>query len=60
MLLFPRSFQANLAAVGVLADRLIHHTLLVGVRAADLGWSVALNDLAELEARTQAARLGAL
>lgn len=46
--------------MGVLADRLIHHTLLVGVRAADLGWSVPLNDLAELEARTQTARLGAL
>ena len=42
VLLFPSGFQANLAAVGaladrhslVLADRLIHHSLLVGVRAS--------------------------
>jgi 8-amino-7-oxononanoate synthase len=42
VLLFPSGFQANLAAVGaladrhslVLADRLIHHSLLTGVRAS--------------------------
>ena len=42
VLLFPSGFQANLAAVAaladrhslVLADRLIHHSLLVGVRAS--------------------------
>jgi 8-amino-7-oxononanoate synthase len=42
VLLFPSGFQANLAAVQaladrhtlVLADRLIHHSLLVGVRAS--------------------------
>lgn len=42
VLLFPSGFQANLAAVSaladrhslVLADRLIHHSLLVGVRAS--------------------------
>jgi 7-keto-8-aminopelargonate synthetase-like enzyme len=34
VLLFPCGFQANLAAVSVLADRLIHHSLLVGVRAS--------------------------
>ncbi|MFZ9462104.1 MAG: aminotransferase class I/II-fold pyridoxal phosphate-dependent enzyme, partial [Vulcanococcus sp.] len=42
VLLFPSGFQANLAAVAaladrhslVLADRLIHHSLLVGVKAS--------------------------
>jgi hypothetical protein len=34
LLLFPSGFQANLAAVSVLADRLIRHYLLVGVRAS--------------------------
>ena len=43
--LFPSGFQANIAAIDaladrhsiVLADRLIHHSLLVGVRASGAG-----------------------
>ncbi|MEY2645575.1 MAG: hypothetical protein RLZZ611_2224 [Cyanobacteriota bacterium] len=68
VLLFPSGFQANLAAVAaladrhslVLADRLIHHSLLVGVRAcgARLQRS-AHNDLADLERRLQRARRAA-
>ncbi len=39
----------------VVSELLTHHSMLVlGVRR-NLGWSVALNDLAELEARAQAA-----
>jgi 8-amino-7-oxononanoate synthase len=66
VLLFPSGFQANLAAVTaladrhtvVLADRLVHHSLLVGVRAsgARLG-RFAHNNLADLERRLVAVRL---
>jgi 8-amino-7-oxononanoate synthase len=65
VLLFPSGFQANLAAVGaladrhslVLADRLIHHSLLSGVRASGAQLQrFAHNDLAALEQRLQAAR----
>ena len=68
VLLFPSGFQANLAAVAaladrhslVLADRLIHHSLLVGVRASGARLQrFAHNDLADLEARLQAARRAA-
>ena len=65
VLLFPSGFQANLAAVSaladrhtlVLADRCIHHSLLVGVRAsgARLG-RFAPNNLDDLEQRLLAAR----
>ena len=57
-LLFPSGFQANLAAVAaladrhslVLADRLIHHSLLTGVRACGARLKrFAHNDPAELE-----------
>jgi 8-amino-7-oxononanoate synthase len=57
-LLFPSGFQANLAAVAaladrhslVLADRLIHHSLLTGVRACGARLKrFAHNDLADLE-----------
>ncbi|BEV36637.1 aminotransferase class I/II-fold pyridoxal phosphate-dependent enzyme [Synechococcus sp. M16CYN] len=63
VLLFPSGFQANLAAVAalagrhttVLADRLVHHSLLVGVRAcgAQLQRFVH-NDLQDLERRLRA------
>jgi 8-amino-7-oxononanoate synthase len=65
VLLFPSGFQANLAAVQaladrhtlVLADRLIHHSLLVGVRASGAGLQrFAHNNLADLEERLQQAR----
>ena len=58
VLLFPSGFQANLAAVAaladrhslVLADRLIHHSLLVGVRASGARLRrFAHNDPADLE-----------
>ncbi len=64
VLLFPSGFQANLAAVNalanrhslVLADRLIHASLLTGVRASGARLQrFAHNDLASLEARLQAA-----
>ncbi len=65
VLLFPSGFQANLAAVTaladrhslVLADRLIHHSLLVGVRASGARLQrFAHNNLADLEQRLTAAR----
>ena len=65
VLLFPSGFQANLAAVAaladrhtlVLADRLIHHSLLVGVRASGARLRrFAHNDPADLERRLLAAR----
>ncbi|MAN18593.1 MAG: 8-amino-7-oxononanoate synthase [Synechococcus sp. EAC657] len=58
VLLFPSGFQANLAAVTalagrhtiVLADRLIHHSLLVGVQASGARLRrFAHNDLQALE-----------
>ncbi len=64
-LLFPSGFQANLAAVCaladrhslVLADRLIHHSLLVGVRASGARLQrFAHNDPADLERRLLTAR----
>ena len=60
VLLFPSGFQANLAAVCaladrhslVLADRLIHHSLLAGVRASGARLNrFAHNDPADLERR---------
>lgn len=65
VLLFPSGFQANLAAVGaladrhslVLADRLIHHSLLTGVRASGARLQrFSHNDLAQLDSQLQAAR----
>ncbi|MCT4363441.1 MULTISPECIES: aminotransferase class I/II-fold pyridoxal phosphate-dependent enzyme [Synechococcaceae] len=65
VLLFPSGFQANLAAVIaladrhslVLADRLIHHSLLVGVRASGARLRrFAHNDSAALEALLQQQR----
>ncbi len=65
VLLFPSGFQANLAAVAaladrhtlVLADRLIHHSLLAGVRACGARLlRFAHNDRADLERRLVAAR----
>jgi 8-amino-7-oxononanoate synthase len=65
VLLFPSGFQANLAAVGaladrhslVLADRLIHHSLLTGVRASGARLQrFRHNNLPHLEARLGAAR----
>ncbi|MEI7665007.1 MAG: aminotransferase class I/II-fold pyridoxal phosphate-dependent enzyme [Synechococcaceae cyanobacterium ELA263] len=64
-LLFPSGFQANLAAVSaladrhslVLADRLIHHSLLAGVRGSGARLQrFAHNDPADLERRLLAAR----
>jgi 8-amino-7-oxononanoate synthase len=58
VLLFPSGFQANLAAVTaladrhslVLADRLIHHSLLAGVRTSGARLRrFAHNDLADLK-----------
>ena len=66
VLLFPSGFQANLAAVQaladrhtlVLADRLIHHSLLVGVQASGARLQrFAHNDLSDLERRLSTARL---
>jgi 8-amino-7-oxononanoate synthase len=60
VLLFPSGFQANLAAVAalaerhttVLADRLIHYSLLVGVRASGARLQrFAHNDLEDLDRR---------
>lgn len=57
VLLFPSGFQANLAAVSalanrhttVVADRLIHHSLLVGVQASGARLQrFAHNDLSDL------------
>ena len=65
VLLFPSGFQANLGAVSaladrhslVLADRLIHHSLLVGVQASGARLRrFRHNDLADLERRLIAAR----
>ena len=65
VLLFPSGFQANIAAVGaladrhslVLADRLIHHSLLVGVRASGAQLQrFAHNHLADLEQRLASIR----
>jgi 8-amino-7-oxononanoate synthase len=65
VLLFPSGFQANIAAVDaladrhalVLADRLVHHSLLVGVRASGAQLRrFAHNDLADLERRLSSAR----
>ncbi|MCF8133626.1 MAG: aminotransferase class I/II-fold pyridoxal phosphate-dependent enzyme [Synechococcus sp. Tobar2m-G35] len=65
VLLFPSGFQANLAAVAaladrhslVLADRLVHHSLLVGVRASGARLErFAHNDAGDLERRLTAAR----
>jgi len=64
-LLFPSGFQANLAAVLaladrhslVIADRLIHHSLLTGVAASGARLRrFAHNDLAQLERRLIEAR----
>jgi 8-amino-7-oxononanoate synthase len=65
VLLFPSGFQANLAAVAaladrhtlVLADRLIHHSLLTGVRACGARLArFAHNDPSDLKRRLLAAR----
>jgi 8-amino-7-oxononanoate synthase len=65
VLLFPSGFQANLAAVSaladrhslVLADRLIHHSLLAGVRMSGARLRrFAHNDLGDLERRLRQAR----
>ena len=65
VLLFPSGFQANLAAVQaladrhtlVLADRLIHHSLLVGVKASGARLQrFAHNNLDELQRRLEQAR----
>ncbi len=65
VLLFPSGFQANLAAVQaladrhslVLADRLIHHSLLAGVAASGARLRrFRHNDLHHLEELLQAAR----
>ncbi|MEB3159738.1 MAG: aminotransferase class I/II-fold pyridoxal phosphate-dependent enzyme [Synechococcus sp.] len=65
VLLFPSGFQANLAAVSalanrhtlVLADRLIHHSLLVGVQASGARLRrFAHNDLDDLRRRLEHAR----
>ncbi len=67
VLLYPSGFQANLAAVQaladrrslVLADRLIHHSLLVGVQASGARLQrFRHNDLGELERKLQQARQG--
>jgi len=65
VLLFPSGFQANLAAVAamadrhslVLADRLIHQSLLTGVRASGARLQrFGHNDLVDLQGRLQTAR----
>ncbi|WP_216901431.1 aminotransferase class I/II-fold pyridoxal phosphate-dependent enzyme [Synechococcus sp. CCY 9618] len=65
VLLFPSGFQANLAALSaladrhalVIADRLVHHSLLAGVRASGAQLQrFSHNDLAELERRLARAR----
>lgn len=66
VLLFPSGFQANLAAVSALADRhtlvfadrLVHHSLLVGVRASGARLRrFRHNDLVDLERQLIRARL---
>jgi len=66
VLLFPSGFQANLAAVLaladrhslVLADRLVHHSLLVGVQASGAALKrFRHNDCDDLERRLQRQRL---
>ena len=63
--LFPSGFQANIAAVialsnrhtPVIADRLIHHSLLVGVQASGSKLErFAHNDLSDLERRLARSR----
>ena len=65
LLLFPSGFQANIAAVTaltdrhslVLADRLIHHSLLAGVRCSGAQLQrFRHNDPSDLEQRLQGAR----
>ncbi len=65
VLLFPSGFQANIAAVValadrhtlVVADRLIHHSLLTGVRCSGARLRrFAHNDLADLERQLRTAR----
>jgi 8-amino-7-oxononanoate synthase len=65
VLLFPSGFQANLAAVLaladrhslVLADRLVHHSLLVGVQASGAALKrFRHNDCEDLERRLQRQR----
>ena len=65
VLLYPSGFQANLAAVQaladrhtlVLADRLIHHSLLVGVKASGARLQrFPHNDLAALRQKLERAR----
>ncbi|MDP6195761.1 MAG: 8-amino-7-oxononanoate synthase [Prochlorococcaceae cyanobacterium ETNP7_MAG_30] len=65
VLLFPSGFQANLAAVialanrntPVLADRLVHHSLLVGVKASGARLQrYAHNDLADLNHQLERCR----
>ncbi|MFN9661410.1 MAG: aminotransferase class I/II-fold pyridoxal phosphate-dependent enzyme [Cyanobacteriota bacterium] len=65
VLLFPSGFQANIAAVSaladrhslVIADRFIHHSLLVGVRASGARLRrFAPNDPADLERHLLSAR----
>jgi len=65
VLLYPSGFQANLAAVQaladrhslVLADRLIHHSLLVGVQASGARLRrFRHNDLSDLEQKLKQAR----
>ena len=64
VLLYPSGFQANIAAVQaladrhtwVLADRLIHHSLLVGIQATGAKLRrFQHNDLRDLEAQLQRA-----
>lgn len=66
VMLFPSGFQANLAAVSalanrhttVLADRLIHHSLLVGVQASGARLQrFAHNDLKDLRQKLGKLRL---
>ena len=68
VLLFPSGFQANLGAVTaladrhslVLADRLIHHSLLVGVRASGARLKrFRHNEAGDLERRLRDARRSA-
>ncbi len=65
VLLFPSGFQANLAAVialakrnsPVIADRLVHHSLLVGVKASGARLQrYAHNDLADLKRQLERCR----
>ncbi len=65
VLLFPSGFQANIAGVialanrftNVLADRLIHHSLLIGVKASGANLQrFKHNDLNDLEKRLRLCR----